>query len=51
VDLREVEPGFPPELLENVDVGELIADFSAAVNAIAVVVSVEQVVQEAPRQG
>jgi hypothetical protein len=40
---------FPPEAPDNV--GDLIADFSAASNANAAVVDVEQVVWDAPRQG
>jgi len=49
VDLRAVEPGFPVEAPE--DVGELVADFTAAANAILAVVDVEQVVRDAPHRG
>jgi hypothetical protein len=51
VDLRAVEPGFSPEVPGDVDVEELVADFSAAANTIAVVVSVEHVIQDAPHMG
>jgi len=53
VDLRMVEPGFPTraEMPEDVDIKQLIADFGAAANAVTVVVSVEQVIKDAPSQG
>lgn len=51
VDLRTVELGFPSEaeIPDDIDIGQLIADFSAAANAIAIVVSVEQVFKDTPR--
>ena len=47
-----MEPGFPAEaeMPDDVDVGQLIADFSTAANAIATVVSVDQVIKDTPRQ-
>jgi hypothetical protein len=49
VDLRAMELGFPLEVPAGI--GQLIADFSATAKAIAVVVSVEQVIRDAPREG
>lgn len=51
VDLRAVEPGFLAalEVPDDVHVQQLIADFGAAANAIAAVVSVEQVIRDTPR--
>ena len=51
VDLHAMEPGFPSrmEVPEDVDIRQLIADFSVAANAIAVVVNVEQVIKDTPR--
>lgn len=42
--------GFPSrvEVPKNVDVGQLIADFSVTASAIAVVMNVEQVIKDAP---
>ena len=48
-NLRAVEPGFPPKLLDNV--GDLTADFSAITNAIVTVVDARQVVQYVPFLG
>lgn len=50
VDLHMVAPGFPSraEVLENVDVERLIANFGVAANAIAAVVNVEQVIKDTP---
>jgi hypothetical protein len=52
VDLRTVELGFPTEaeIPDDVNVGQLIADFGAAASTIAAVVSVEQVIKDTPRQ-
>lgn len=46
-----MEPGFLPraEVPEDVDVGQLIADLGTATGAIAVVVSMEQVIKDTPR--
>jgi hypothetical protein len=43
-----MEPGFPlqTEVLEDVDVKWLIADFGVVANAIAAVVNVEQVITD-----
>ena len=49
MDLRAVEPGFPPKLLDNV--GDLTADCSAITNAIVTVVDARQVVQYVPFLG
>ena len=51
VDLHAMEPGFPSrmEVPEDVDVRWLITDFNVATNAIAIVVSVEQVIKGIPR--
>ena len=51
VDLHAMEPGFPSrmEVPEDVDVRRLITDFNVATNAIAIVVSVEQVIKGIPR--
>jgi predicted transcriptional regulator len=45
-----MEPGFPPvtELPNGYDVERLTADFGVALNAIANVVSVEQVIEDTP---
>ena len=50
VDLHTVAPGFlsRAEVPENVDVEQLIADFSVATNAIAMVVSVEHDIKDTP---
>ena len=47
VDLHRVAPSFPSrvEVPENVDIGQLIADFGAAASAIAAVVNVERVIR------
>lgn len=44
VDLHGVDPGFPPEVLERVNIGDLIFNFNAIAHAIAIVVSIEQVI-------
>jgi len=45
--LREVELGFPPEPSREV-VEALVADFSAAADAVVVVVDVGRVIRDAP---
>lgn len=46
-----MELGFLPraEVPGNIDVVQLIAEFGAAANVVAVVVSVEQVIKDTPR--
>ena len=46
-----MEPRFPSwmEVPKDVDVRQLIVDFGVGTNAIAVVVSVEQVIKDTPR--
>lgn len=53
VDLHTVAPGFPSraEVHENVDVGQLIADFGVATSAIAAVVNMERVIKDTPHGG
>lgn len=50
VDLHIVAPGFPSraEVLKNVDIERLIADFGVVANAISMVVNVEQVIKDTP---
>lgn len=51
VDLRGMALGFPlrAEVSRNIDVGQLIAKFSAAANVVAMVVSVEKVIKDTLR--
>jgi hypothetical protein len=51
VDLHAIEPGFSSwaKVPEDIDVKQLIAEFSITANTIAVLVSVGQVIKDTPR--
>lgn len=53
IDLRRVDPGFPPEveMPEGTNVEQVIAGFSGFANAIVAAVNVEQVIEDTPCRG
>jgi hypothetical protein len=50
MDLRKVAPGFPTagEIPNDIDIQQLVAEFSDYGEAIAAIVDVEQVIKDAP---